>query len=288
MFIKEIQMKNTFQIIIFLLLGSSVYSTIPPYQVINEVIYERKAGMALSYDVLIPEENANGAGIIHIVSAGWKSQYLPLDSVQTFYAPLLEKGYTVYILRHGSAPWFKVNEMVKDVQKGVSHIKQSALEYKVDPERLGIYGGSAGGQLALMTGTMHEESPVAAVVSFFPPTDLRTIPGFARKMYTAIDLDSAELAAVSPITYVSPNDAPTLLVHGGMDFVVPLRMSENMYDTLETNSVPSRMVIINGMFHGGMFGGKGKHFEKTTAEMLNWFDTYLLPSGGVDTLSAEK
>jgi dipeptidyl aminopeptidase/acylaminoacyl peptidase len=282
------KMKRTIPVIIFMLLISFAFSNIPPYRVVNEVIYERKAGMALSYDVLIPVDSANGAGIIHIVSAGWRSQYLPLDSVEVFYAPMLEKGYTVYVLRHGSSPWFKVTEMVDDIQKGVNHIRENAKVYNTDPERLGIYGGSAGGQLALMTGTMHEVPPVAAVVAFFPPTDLRTIPGFAKKMYTAIDLDSNELAAVSPITYVTPDDAPTLLVHGGLDFVVPLSLSENMYDTLEMNNVPSRLVIINGMLHGGMFGGKGKHFDRTTDEMIKWFDTYLLSSGSLDTLSAEK
>jgi dipeptidyl aminopeptidase/acylaminoacyl peptidase len=105
-------------------------------------------------------------------------------------------------------------------------------------------------------------------------------------MYTAIDLDSASLGHVSPVTHVSSNDAPTLLVHGDMDFVVPLRLSENMFDTLKTYDVPSRLVIINGMFHGGMFGGKGKHFERTTQEMTDWFDQYLLPSGAADTLTA--
>ena len=281
-------MKRTIQALAFIFISYAGISGIPPYTVVTDVIYERKAGMALTYDILSPADTLNGAGIIHVVSAGWKSQYLPLDSVDVFYAPMLEKGYTVYVLRHGSAPWFQVDEMVEDIQKGVEHIRTHAYLHGVDPERLGIYGGSAGGQLALMTGTMHEQSPVAAVVAFFPPADLRTIPGFARKMYTAIDLDSNTLAAVSPVSHVTPNDAPTLLIHGDMDFVVPLRLSEMMYDTLEMNKVPSRLVIVNGMFHGGMFGGKGRYFDSTTVEMMNWFDAYLLPSGPADTLSAEK
>jgi len=280
-------MKRTIQIFALIFISYIGISGIPPYTAITDVIYARKAGMALTYDVLQPTDSSNGAGIIHIVSAGWKSTYLPLDSVQTFYAPMLEKGYTVFILRHGSAPYFKVNEMVEDVQLGVYHISEHAREYHVEPERLGIYGGSAGGQLALMTGTMHDTPPVAAVVAFYAPADLRGIPSFAKKMYPAIDLDSTEMAGVSPVTYVSPEDAPTLLIHGDMDFIVPIKLSENMYDTLEMNNVPSRFVIINGMFHGGMFGGKGKYFDRTTEEMLQWFDAYLLPSGPSDTLSAK-
>lgn len=279
-------MKRTLHILIFIFIVITGTSGIPPYTVVNDVIYGRKAGMVLTYDVLMPTDSSNGAGIIHIVSAGWKSTYLPLDSVQVFYAPMLEKGYTVFILRHGSSPYFQVPEMVDDVQLAVGHIAAHAGDYRVDPARLGIYGGSAGGQLALMTGTMHERPPVAAVVAFYPPADLRSIPAFARKMYPAIDIDSTEMAAVSPITYVSEGDAPTLLVHGDMDFFVPIRLSEMMYDTLVENQVPARYVVVNGMMHGGMFGGKGKFFDRTTEEMLNWFDNYLLPSDTTDSLSA--
>jgi dipeptidyl aminopeptidase/acylaminoacyl peptidase len=268
-------MKRPISIILFILLATYGFSTVPPYRLVTDVIYARKAGMALSFDVLMPTDSNNGAGIIHIVSAGWKSTYLPTDSTQAFYAPLLEKGYTVFVLRHGSAPYFKLPDIVNDIQKGVAYISVHARDYSVDPARLGIYGGSAGGQLALMTGTMHEKSPVAAVVAFFPPTDLRNIPAIAVNMYPALDIDTTALAQASPITYVTEGDAPTLLIHGDLDFFVPMKMSENMYDTLVAHHVPARFVLVPGMMHGGMFGGKGKYFERTTEEMLNWFDEYL-------------
>lgn len=280
-------MKSIFRIAVLLLSVTSLHATIPSYRVVPDVVYGHKAGMALTYDVVIPTDSSNGAGVIHIVSAGWRSEHLRLDSVDVFYAPILEKGYTLFILRHGSSPWFKMTDIVKDVQDGVAHISGHARDYDVDPARLGIYGGSAGGQLALLTGTMHEHPPVAAVVAFYPPADLRGIPSIAAKMYPALDVDSTVLAAASPVAYVNEGDAPTLLVHGDIDYFVPIRLSESMYDTLAANNVPARFVLMPGMMHGGMFGGKGKFFDRTTAEMLNWFDTYLLPPARPDSVSAD-
>ena len=193
-------MKRLAFIILYFLAISFVYPGIPGYHVKQDVIYGHKAGMALTYDVYIPDDSTNGAGIIHIVSAGWKSSYLPSDTAVKYYSPLLKKGYTVFALRHGSSPYFKVTDMVDDVQKGVEYIVSHARDYAVDSSRIGIYGGSAGAQLALMTGMMHEKSPVAAVVAFFAPSDLRHVPVFIKLMYPAIDLDSLQLASVSPIT----------------------------------------------------------------------------------------
>jgi acetyl esterase/lipase len=248
------------------------------YSLFPDVIYGRKAGMALTYDVLRPDSAFNGAGIIHIVSGGWRSEYLPPDSVDFNYFPFLDRGYTVFIVRHGSAPLFKVPDAVDDIQSALDHIMTHAGSYSVDKHRLGIYGGSAGGQLALMAGTARDEDRPAAVVAFFPPTDLTRFPAFMAKMFPAMDFDAAMVPAVSPINYVSPGDSPTLLIHGDLDLIVPMKQSELMYDALEANGVPARLVLYGGMGHGNSYGGKGRYYEKGLAEMLGWFDAFLCPA----------
>ena len=78
-----------------------------------------------------------------------------------------------------------MSAIVADVRRAVRFIRQHAGEYGVDPNRIGVFGGSAGGQLALLLGTtadsgdpsasdavLRESSRVAAVVAYFPPTDL--------------------------------------------------------------------------------------------------------------------
>ena len=62
-------------------------------------------------------------------------------------------GFTVFAVRHGSSPLFKVPDAVDDVRRATRYIKANAREWGVDPDRLGVFGGSAGGHLSLMLGT---------------------------------------------------------------------------------------------------------------------------------------
>jgi acetyl esterase/lipase len=246
------------------------------YRVFPDVVYGHKAGMALTYDVFQPVDSANGAGIIHIVSGGWNSRYNPPDSVVVNYKPFLDKGFTIFALRHGSSPQFKLNETVDDVILGAWNIHDNADKFNVDSTRLGIFGGSSGGQLALMAGLSGEKHPVSAVVAFFAPADLRGIPDFMKAIFPALDFDSTLAESVSPVLFASPDDPPTLLIHGDKDFVVQPWQSEKMYEALQENKVISRLIIYNGMMHGNSYGARGKYYEEATGEMIGWFMQYLV------------
>src|SRR5205085_1705683 len=101
----------------------------------------------------------------------------------------------------------------------------------VDPERLGVYGGSAGGHLSLMLGTASDAGDpngrdeiartsdrVAAVVAYFPPVDIREFgSAVAIAAFPALDFDRSLAASISPILFVTPDDPPTLLIHGDAD-----------------------------------------------------------------------
>src|SRR5262245_8109116 len=150
-----------------------------------DVIYRRKDGMALACDVLRPAK-ANGAGILWIQSGGWYSVWTDPKVWAKNAGPLLAKGFTVFSVRHASAPKYTVPDAVADVRRAVRFLRMRAKEYAVDPERLGAIGGSAGGHLALMlatTGddgnaqakdtTLRQPSRIACAVALFAPTDLR-------------------------------------------------------------------------------------------------------------------
>jgi acetyl esterase/lipase len=245
------------------------------YNIIPDLVYGHKAGMALTYDVFQPVDSANGAGIIHIVSGGWNSRYNPPDSVVSNYLPYLDQGFTVFALRHGSSPQFKLPETVGDVALGTWHIYNNAMKFGVDSSRLGIFGGSSGGQLALMAGLAGARHPVKAIVAFFPPADLRNTPDFLKMMIPALDFDSTLAESVSPVLFASPDDPPTLLIHGNRDFVVAPWQSEKMYAVLQQNQVPSKLIIYDGMMHGNSYGAKGKYYEEATREAIGWFKLYL-------------
>jgi acetyl esterase/lipase len=268
----------TRQVLIFLAILSLPISLVSQQtiRITPDVVYGHKAGMALTYDVFQPGDSSNGAGIIHVVSGSWVSRYNPPDSVAENYRSLLDIGYTVFALRHGSNPQFKLPEAVGDVVLGSREIRKNASGFGVDSTRIGIYGGSSGGQLALMAALSAEKSPVSAAVAFFAPADLRNVPEMIKVFVPALDFDTTLAAGVSPVTFASPGDPPVLLIHGDNDFVVQPWQSQNMYDSLQHYKVESKLIIYEGMGHGNSYGAKGEYYENANREMIDWFNKYLL------------
>ncbi len=250
-----------------------------------DVVYGHKAGMALTFDVFRPAGAANGAGILNMVSGGWRSSWRAPERAQAAYQALLDQGFTVFSVRHGSAPRFNVPEAYADVTRAVRFVRLHAREYGVDPNRLGVYGGSAGGHLSLMLGLASDEgdreatdevlrqsSRVAAVVANYPPVDLRNramqsarfpatlpdrslffaggvVPGAAER-FPAIDVEEDLGASVSPILHVSADDPPTLLIHGNADALVDFNNSELIHAAFLANGVETGLVTIEGAGHG--------------------------------------
>ncbi|HEY7155819.1 MAG TPA: alpha/beta hydrolase [Gemmataceae bacterium] len=272
-----------------------------------DVIYGRKAGLALTMDVFAPKEKANGLGVIIVISGGWRSHPGAIRPELCY--PFLKRGYTVFAVVHGTQPKFTIPEILDDVHRSVRFIRYHAKDYRVDPDRLGISGSSAGGHLSLMMGTdgiagdtkakdpvERVSSRVQAVACFFPPTDFLNWgkPGAVldtlhidSRFRAAVDfkeLDGRErvfkrvtdekkirelLGRISPITHVSPDDAPTLIIHGDADKLVPLQQSEEMIAKLKEAGVPAKLIVKKGYGHGWITILKD---EETLAD---WFDQYL-------------
>lgn len=245
------------------------------FRITRDYVYGHKDGMALTFDVLKPE-SANGIGVCFMVSGGWYSIWSPPEQAAklSLFDRLLESGYTLFMVRHGSAPRFKVPEAVDDVRKAVETIQANAKSFGVDPQRLGVCGGSAGGHLSTMLGTTGKATQrCAAVACYYPPTDLRPYVSnekFVRD-FPALDFDKNQAESVSPALHATDDDAPTLLIHGDQDKLVPLSHSEDLKRQLDKVEVPCELIVIEGAAHG--FGGKDK--ERAEAAIVAWFDKYL-------------
>jgi acetyl esterase/lipase len=152
----------------------------------RDVIYGRSWGTSLTMDVFTPKGKRNGLGVIWVVSGGWYSspEAIGGTNITWFVKPLLDRGYTVFTVCHGSAPRFTIPEAITDINRAVRFIRHNAKTYNIDPDRIGIYGGSAGGHLSVTQGVNpappNEKAPdpvdrvpsnVQAVACFFPPTD---------------------------------------------------------------------------------------------------------------------
>lgn len=258
-------------------------------QITPDVVYGHKDGMALTFDVFRPA-NAHGGAVLYMVSGGWVSRWGPPQRLASrSFSGLLEKGLTVIAVRHGSAPRYKVPEAEADVRRALRYVRLHAADLGVDLDRLGVFGGSAGGHLSLMLGLGSDEGEqdsrdevlrtparVAAVVAYYPPVDLRPIVGPSER-FPALDFPEEQAASISPILFVTPDDPPTLLIHGDADTLVPISASEVMYAALQAEAVESEFITIAGGDHGFR---NPDHRAQAQAAMVAWFDGHLAPSPG--------
>ncbi|MEW6130329.1 MAG: alpha/beta hydrolase [Acidobacteriota bacterium] len=263
-------------------------------EIVPDVIYGHKDGMALTFDILKPKAKPNGAAVLFMVSGGWVSAYSPPQQMATRFQDLLDKGFTVIAVRHGSSPKYFIPEIVADVRRAVRYIRYNARQWNVDPNRLGVFGGSAGGHLSLMLGTasdngdpnaqeafMKESDRVAAVVAYFPPVDLRPItrgvnpplpPDGKPYRFPALNFDKEKAPDYSPIVHVSPDDPPTLLIHGDKDDLVPINNSKIIFEAFQKNNVKTDFITIPGAGHGF----RGEDAKRASAAMVAWFEQTLL------------
>ena len=239
---------------------------------------------------------ANGVGIVLMVSGGWFSSHEAINA--DFFRPLLNRGYTVFAVVHGSQPKFVITEIVPDIHRAVRFIRHNAARYGVDPNRLGITGGSAGGHLSLTMGTQggpgdpkakdpvdRESSAVQCVACFFPPTDFLNYsqpgedavgvgmlkafkPAFGPRSDTAEERQKLG-REISPIYFIHSNMPPMLIIHGDADTLVPIYQAQTFVKGCEAVGSTAKLVVREGKQHG--WPDMGKDMEL----FADWFDEYL-------------
>lgn len=273
----------------------------------RDVPFGMVSGGALLMDVYRPDR-PNGIGILHITGSGWHSplaagapQQKASRQVEVFGAPLVEAGYTVFAVNHRTAPLNKYPAQLEDVERAVRFIRFHAARWGIDPGRIGGVGGSSGGHLTLMLGvfsaTGHPEDPdpvnresarLQAIVPWAPPTDLVMLNGefgqgtfgslFGMRLMARDPKSSPQFKAyrdASPIHHVSPDDPPTLLIHGDADRVVPVGHSEMIAARMRSTGIAVEALVIPGGGHGALFPGKVPDAPDYVQAAVDWFDRHL-------------
>jgi acetyl esterase/lipase len=259
------------------------------------IVYARRRGHDLTFDVVRPR-HPKGVAVLLLVSGGWKSG--PQAFRPWMAAPLLRRGYTVFAVSHLSQPEATVMEIVDDVNRAVRFVRHRAREYGVDPNRIGVTGGSAGGHLSLMLATRggpgpagapeaieRESSAVQAVAIFYPVTDLLNLGastenlgdgGPPKSFVKAFGPQSTNRAVwqvigreMSPIYHLTSNLPPVLILHGGADTLVPPDQSLRFQAAAKDRGRTVKVIIRPGKRHGWLT------MVLDVRLLAAWFDRYL-------------
>jgi acetyl esterase/lipase len=252
-------------------------------------------GVKLTMDVYKPSD---GSGpfptILYIHGGGWTSGD-KTDGVGLFFREeLLRRGYIFTSINYRLAPKYSFPAPILDAKCAVRFLRENSEELDINPDRIGVLGGSAGGQLAALIATSQEmrdwdvgefegqSSQVAAVVDMFGPSDLLRMfqkserLGFLQ-IFGAASSDDPILKTFSPVTYIDPTDPPFLILHGDQDLSIPLEQSQILYDTLIKNGVPVEMIIVKNAGHS--FISMGARIKPNMIELSQkvgeFFDQHL-------------
>jgi acetyl esterase/lipase len=203
---------------------------------------------------------------------------------------LLSRGYTVASMNYrlsGTAPF---PAAVEDCKAAVRFLRANAAKYGFSG-RIGAFGGSAGGTLAAMLGLTapadglegsanpNVPSHVEAVVDLFGPSDftlplLRTGPGGDDFLAPYLGPAPDAASRASPVTYVSRDDAPFLLIHGDRDDIVPLVHSQRLNEKLLAAGVKCQLVVVKNAGHIFLPAGGtvSPAFEEIARIIADFFD----------------
>lgn len=263
----------------------------------RDVVYGRAGRVELKLDLYYPHGKATGPlpVAVYIHGGGWTKGDKAGGAGMLALGEVLRCGYLVASINYRLAPEFKFPAQIEDAKCAIRYLRAHAKELNLDPERIGVWGSSAGGHLAALVGTAdasagfdtsggwtNHSSRVRAVVNIFGPADLspRGELGNLRVGQTVFGAQSSDdpvLKQASPVTHVSADDPPFLLLHGNRDRLVPLSQSQMLLAQLRAAGVPASLVVVTNAGHGfAPVGGTPNPDRQELARMIaDFFDQHL-------------
>jgi acetyl esterase/lipase len=192
---------------------------------------------------------------------------------------LMQQGYAVAAIEYRLSQHAIFPAQIEDCKAAIRWIRKNAERLRINPERIAVWGASAGGHLAALLGmsasekrfdvgeNLDQSSRVQAVINFFGPTNLATIVSQSGKDHLrALGLATGnplskllganphevpeKTKAASPVTYATLDDAPTFTVHGDKDPIVPIAQGRELDAALRQAGVESMLHVIRGGGHG--------------------------------------
>lgn len=255
------------------------------------VTYCSPKGEPQTLDVYYPTAGGPWPVLMYVHGGGWNEGDKAEGEGWRF---MNERGFLVVSVNYRLAqPGVKFPAMIEDVKCAVRYLRAHAVDYNLDSDHIGAVGASAGGHLVALLGTADEEagwdtgeyaeqsSRVQAVVSQSGFSD------FTREVYNSIEMaiyyavgelpgkDTARLAAASPITYITPDDPPFLIIHGDKDSIAPLEQSQVLYDELQKAGVESTLIVVKNGPHSLYADDMSPTSEELGANIVAFLEEHL-------------
>ena len=276
----------------------------PEYLMLADVQYCTGGGKPLLMDIFIPRNRIRRPTptVLWLHGGGWERGDKNGSSGARFLASAGFVTASIYYRLSGEA---KFPADIEDCKCAIRFLRAKAANYELDADRIAVAGASSGGHLALLTGLADQNaglegsggwanvsSRVKAIVSYYGPTDLRTVSvDFGPRAQAAIvkligatpEQNPSAYGRASPITYVSPGKPPILMVHGDGDTLVPFAQSKRMLDACLQAGVRARLIKVDNADHDFKPRDPNNPFSITIEQIhsitVEFFKKELLPSG---------
>ncbi|MCB1279068.1 alpha/beta hydrolase fold domain-containing protein [Prosthecobacter sp.] len=261
----------------------------------RDLVYVEGGHERNKLDLYLPE-TAEGPLplLIWVHGGGWQNG--SKDGCPPLRGGYVERGYAVASINYRLSGHAVFPAQIEDCKAAIRWLRAHAKEYNLDVKRFGVWGSSAGGHLVALIGTsgdvrefdvganLDQSSRVQAVCDYYGPTEFTVFvstPGYeshatdaspeAKLIGGAVMQNKDKAARVNPITYVSKDDPPFLIVHGDKDPTVPINQSQLLFDALKQSEVSAHFHTIHGAGHGGP-GFAGKDIDRMVS---GFFDARL-------------
>ncbi len=252
--------------------------------VIRDIVYANIDGQSLHLDLYLPRDSKESNPVIVWIHGGdWRGyDWLRGNRESCPIIRMVTRGYAVASIDYRLSSRAKFPAQLDDCKAAIRWLKANARDYKFNEKAIGACGFSGGAMLAALLGTtgndeqnngsggnLEQSSSIQAVVDLFGPTNFLNLDIFAKRNaipnYIFHDSEASPesllvggpiqrnrkiVAQTSPITYVSKDSPPFLIIHGLLDAVVPFQQSEELFSALKNAGVETTLLLLNGVGHG--------------------------------------
>jgi acetyl esterase/lipase len=236
----------------------------------RDVVYGKVDGVDLKLDIYFPKQSGTNPVPVamYVHGGGWEHGDKSQGAGMLVIPELLKRGYLVATINYRLAPQYKFPAQIEDAKCAIRFLRANAEKYHLDVDRIGVWGGSAGGHLVALLGLCDakagfegkggyekQSSKVQAVVDMFGPMDLM-VEGFderqrqlGKEVFGADNGKDGILKRASPITYVKKDAPPFLILQGEEDKLVPPEQSKKLHERLKEAGVSSTLIMVKHAGH---------------------------------------